>query len=90
MPLGAECVIDTLLLTAELQRGRTLTAWQTVQGDLRQAGATVKDQAVVVDDNWITSRKPDDLKQFSDAIVDALEGGDEARAQRPSEPAAHP
>jgi hypothetical protein len=54
-----------LLLTAELQRGRTLTPWKTVQDDLRQAGATVLDQGVVVDDNWLTSRQPADLEAFS-------------------------
>jgi hypothetical protein len=33
-----------------------LTAWPTVQGDLEQAGAKVKDEPVVIDQNWITSR----------------------------------
>jgi hypothetical protein len=42
-----------------------LTAWPTVQGDLRQAGAHVVDRDVVVDDNWITSRKPADLEAFT-------------------------
>ena len=50
-PLAAVCHGPQLLLSAELQRGRTLTAWKTIQSDLRQAGAKVKDQAVVeVDD----------------------------------------
>ena len=60
-PLAAVCHGPQILLTAELQAGRTLTAWPTVQGDLRQAGAHVVDRDVVVDDNWITSRKPADL-----------------------------
>jgi protease I len=71
-PLAAVCHGPQLLLTAELVRGRTLTAWPTVQGDLRQAGATVKDQPVVVDDNWITSRKPDDLQAFSAKLIEEL------------------
>jgi protease I len=71
-PLAAVCHGPQLLLSAELVRGRTLTAWQTVQGDLRQAGATVKDQPVVVDDNWITSRKPDDLPAFSAKMIEEL------------------
>jgi protease I len=71
-PLAAVCHGPQLLLTAELQRGRTLTAWPTVQGDLRQAGAVVKDQEVVVDDNWITSRKPDDLPAFSAKFIEEL------------------
>jgi protease I len=32
----------------------------------------VKDQPVVKDGNWITSRKPDDLQAFSDAVILAL------------------
>ena len=69
-PLAAVCHGPQLLLTAELQGGRTLTAWQTIQGDLRQAGANVVDREVVVDDNWITSRKPDDLYAFTSKFVE--------------------
>jgi len=79
-PLAAVCHGPQLLLAAELQRGRTLTAWPTVQGDLRQAGAEVKDEAVVVDDNWITSRKPDDLEAFSAKFLEEL-GELEARGE---------
>jgi protease I len=71
-PLAAVCHGPQLLLTAELQHGRTLTAWPTIQGDLRQAGANVVDCDVVVDDNWITSRKPDDLEAFTSALVEQL------------------
>jgi protease I len=71
-PLAAVCHGPQLLLTARLVKGRTLTAWETVQGDLEQAGANVKDQEVVIDQNWITSRKPEDLKAFSDALLNAL------------------
>ena len=71
-PLAAVCHGPQLLLTAELQSGRTLTAWTTVQGDLRQAGAHVVDRDVVVDDNWITSRKPDDLEAFTSKFVEEL------------------
>jgi len=63
-------------MAAHLVKGRNLTAWQTIQDDLQQMGAKVKDQPVVKDRNWITSRKPEDLDQFSSAIVDELEHGD--------------
>ena len=89
--IAAVCHGPQLLIAAHLVKGRTLTAWQTIQDDLRQIGANVKDEPVVHDRNWITSRKPDDLQQFSDAIVEQLEGDLGERAQaRPSEPAAHP
>jgi len=71
-PIAAVCHGPQLLLTAELQGGRTLTAWPTIQGDLRQAGANVVDRAVVVDDNWITSRKPDDLNAFTSRFLEEL------------------
>ncbi len=71
-PIAAVCHGPQLLLTAELQGGRTMTAWPTIQGDLRQAGANVIDRAVVVDDNWITSRRPDDLHAFTSKFVEQL------------------
>jgi protease I len=89
-PLAAVCHGPQLLLTAELQRGRTLTAWKTVQGDLRQAGANVKDEEVVVDDNWITSRNPDDLEAFSAKLIEELgeleERGEWQQAEADSQP----
>jgi protease I len=45
-------------------KGRTLTAWSTIQDDLKQVGANVVDQEVVVDKNLVTSRKPDDIPAF--------------------------
>jgi len=77
-PLAAVCHGPQLLLSAGLQRGRTLTAWPTVQADLRQAGAHVKDEAVVVDGNWVTSRKPDDLAAFSSKFLEELARGERA------------
>jgi len=71
-PLAAVCHGPQLLMTAGLVKGRTLTAWPTVQEDLKCAGANVVDAEVVVDDNWITSRKPEDLKAFSDKLLEEL------------------
>ena len=84
-PLAAVCHGPQLLLAAELQRGRRLTAWSTVQNDLRQAGANVVDAAVVVDDNWITSRKPDDLEAFSAKLLEELHELEERGQPQPSE-----
>lgn len=88
--VAAVCHGPQLLIAAHLVKGRTLTAWQTIQDDLRQIGATVKDEPVVIDRNWITSRKPDDLQQFSSAIVDRLEGEDVSAPGKHAEgPPAH-
>jgi protease I len=89
--IAAVCHGPQLLIAAHLVKGRTLTAWQTIQDDLQQIGANVKDDPVVTDRNWITSRKPDDLQQFSDAIVEELERADSGvRAAAGSQPPAHP
>jgi len=74
--IAAVCHGPQLLMAAHLVKGRTLTAWATVQDDLVQMGANVKDEPVVRDRNWITSRKPDDLPQFAEAIVEQLEAGE--------------
>ena len=70
--VAAVCHGPQLLMTAGVVRGRTMTAWPTIQEDLKMVGAKVKDEPVVVDDNFIRSRKPDDLDRFSDAIVQRL------------------
>lgn len=71
-PVAAVCHGPQLLMTAGIVRGRTMTAWPTIQEDLKMVGANVKDEPVVVDGNLITSRKPDDLDRFSDAILQRL------------------
>jgi protease I len=63
-PVFAICHGPQLLITAGLVKGRTLTAWSTIQEDLKQVGANVLDQEVVVDSNLVTSRKPDDIPAF--------------------------
>jgi protease I len=52
-----------------------MTAWTTVQGDLRYAGADVVDQEVVVDRNLVTSRKPDDLDAFTRESLALMQNG---------------
>lgn len=72
-PTFAICHGPQLLMTAEVLRGRRLTAWYTVQDDLRKiAGPEVVDQEVVVDRNLVTSRKPADLPAFNRAALDML------------------
>ncbi len=49
-----------------------MTSWPSLQQDLVNAGAKWRDTAVVIDGNLITSRKPDDIPAFSEAVVKAL------------------
>jgi protease I len=53
-------------------RGRTMTSWPSVSTDLKNAGAKWVDREVAVDGNLITSRKPQDIAAFSEAIIDAV------------------
>jgi protease I len=53
-------------------RGRTLTSWPSVRKDLVNAGADWVDEPLVEDGNLITSRKPDDLTAFTQAIMEHL------------------
>jgi protease I len=88
--IAAVCHGPQLLAAAHLVKGRTLTAWSTMQDDLRQMGANVQDEEVVRDRNWVTSRKPDDLEAFSSAVIEALEGAEEGPPAREGfEPTAH-
>lgn len=74
-PIAAICHGPWLLVEADIVDGRTVTSWPSVRTDLMNAGADVVDEEVVVDDNLITSRKPDDIPAFSKALIAAL--GDE-------------
>ena len=72
-PVAAICHAPWLLIEADVVRGKTVTSWPSVRTDLKNAGAHWVDEPVIVDGNLITSRKPDDIPAFSQAIVEALE-----------------
>jgi protease I len=69
-PVGVICHGPWTLVEAGVVRGRTLTSYPSVGTDLRNAGAKVVDEEVVIDGNLISSRAPDDLPAFCAAIVD--------------------
>ena len=73
-PVAAICHGPWTLIEAGVATGRTLTSFPSIRTDLRNAGANVVDQEVVVDTNLITSRSPEDLPAFSEAIVSQLAG----------------
>ncbi|WP_204075103.1 type 1 glutamine amidotransferase domain-containing protein [Planotetraspora phitsanulokensis] len=75
-PVAAICHAPWTLIEADVVRGRTLTSWPSLQTDLRNAGAEWVDQEVMIDtdgpNTLVTSRKPDDLKAFCQAALDAF------------------
>lgn len=71
-PIAAICHAPWLLAEADVIEGRTVTGWPSIRTDLANAGAAVVDEEVVVDGNLITSRKPDDIPAFTEALMAAL------------------
>ncbi|AYD02423.1 type 1 glutamine amidotransferase domain-containing protein [Neorhizobium sp. NCHU2750] len=74
-PVAAICHGPWLLVEADALRGRQATSYPSIRTDLRNAGASWKDEAVVVDNGIITSRSPKDLAQFVGKIVEEVEEG---------------
>jgi len=72
-PIGAICHGPWLLVEADVLRDRTVTSWPSIRTDLRNAGANVIDQAAVTDGNIVTSRNPDDVEPFTNALIDLIE-----------------
>jgi protease I len=73
-PVAVICHGPWTLVEADVVRGRTVTSWPSLRTDLRNAGATWVDEEVQVcnagPNTLISSRKPDDLKAFCQALVD--------------------
>ena len=76
--VAAICHAGWMLASAEVLQRRTVTGVIAIKDDLVHAGAKYVDAEVVVDDNLITSRQPEDLPAFCRAIIAAL-GGAEVR-----------
>ena len=71
-PVAAICHGPWLLAEADVLKGRKLTSFKSIKTDLQNAGAHWEDSAVVVDEHLITSRNPNDLPGFIEAIRSQL------------------
>ena len=81
-PVGAICHGPWLLVEADLLRDRVATSWPSIRTDLRNAGAKVVDQDAVTDGNIVTSRNPDDVEAFTNALIDLIENESEVEEIR--------
>lgn len=70
--IAAVCHGPQLLIEAGLVRGKKLTSWPSVRTDLENAGAHWVDREVVEDGPLVTSRKPEDLDAFNEAVLARL------------------
>jgi protease I len=81
-PVGVICHGPWTLVEADLVRGRTLTSYPSLRTDIRNAGGTVVDEEVVVDEGLVSSRNPDDLPAFCAKLVEEFaEGAHEVQDQ---------
>ena len=71
-PMAAICHAPGVLIDAGIAEARHLTSWPGIQDDLKKAGAEWSDEEVVIDEKLITSRKPDDIPAFNDALLKAM------------------
>jgi protease I len=71
-PLGVICHGPWLLISAGLVKGRTMTSWPTLEADIRNAQGKWLDQPVVVDRNWVSSRRPADIPAFNRKLLELL------------------
>jgi protease I len=68
-PIAVICHGSWLLVSADLMDGRAITSWPTLQDDIRNAGGEWEDKEVLRDDNWVSSRKPDDIPAFNREMI---------------------
>ena len=79
-PVGVICHGPWTIIEAGAARGRRIASWPSLKTDLRNAGAEWVDEAVVLDGNLVSSRKPADIPEFNRGLIDLF-----GRAARPAE-----
>jgi protease I len=70
--VAAICHGPWVLCSTQALKGRKATSFFAIKDDVTNAGAAWRDAEVVRDGNLITSRKPDDLPAFLQAILQAV------------------
>ncbi|RZS93685.1 type 1 glutamine amidotransferase domain-containing protein [Aquimarina brevivitae] len=74
-PVAAICHGPQILIDAEVVENRKMTSFSAIKKDLMNAGAIWMDKEVVVDQGFVTSRSPEDLKAFNDKLVEEVYEG---------------
>lgn len=74
-PVAAICHGPWLLAEAGVLKGRKITSYNSIQTDMKNAGANWVDEQVVVDNGLVTSRNPDDLNAFNKKLVEEIREG---------------
>jgi len=74
-PIAAICHGPWTLIEAGAVRGRKMTSYESIQTDLKNAGANWVDQEVASDQGIVTSRKPDDIPSFNLKMIEEFAEG---------------
>ena len=83
-PVAAICHGPWTLIDAGLVDGRKMTSYESIQMDLKNAGAHWVDAEVVVDSGLVTSRKPDDIPAFNRKMIEEFQEGPHGGQKRPA------
>ena len=70
--VGAICHAGWVLISAKIIKDRRATSYLAIKDDMVNAGAIFEDKPVIIDNNLITSRTPDDLPEFMKAVLEYL------------------
>lgn len=81
-PVAAICHGSQTLIETGMLRGRRMTSWPSLKTDLINAGAEWVDEAVVVDQGLVTSRKPEDIPQFNKKMIEEFAEGTHDRPRK--------
>ena len=71
-PIASICHGQQILISANTLKGKNATCYPGIKDDLINAGAIYEDKCVVVCDNIVTSRRPDDLPYFMREFIKKL------------------
>jgi len=83
-PIAAICHGPWTLIDAGIAESKNMTSYPGIQDDLKNAGVEWIDQEVVIDDKLITSRTPEDIPAFNQALLKALRVDPQAADMGPS------
>ncbi len=70
--VAAICHGGWMAISAGVYRGVRVTGSLGIKDDLENAGAIWVDAPVVVDRHFVSSRKPDDLPDFAEAMIETI------------------
>jgi protease I len=82
-PIAVICHAPWLLVSADLVHRHLLTSWPSIQDDIVNAGGRWEDKEVIRDNNWVSSRKPDDIPAFNREMLQLFGEHKASQVNRP-------